>query len=111
MTALAKSRSMERPEYRGHCLANKRKPPKRGGADGVLGGPNAWQGWNRSPTPRSEAWFLICPPTPDLRQLPNPFYANDVTAWNLAPALPFARYARHVLVRRRENVAHPSNSS
>ena len=32
------------------------------------------------------------------RQLPDPFYANDVTAWNLAPALPFARYARHVLV-------------
>src|SRR5215204_2264101 len=37
-------------------------------------------------------------PTPDLRQLPDPFYANDVTVWNLAPALPFARYARHVLV-------------
>jgi len=31
-------------------------------------------------------------------QLPDPFYANDVTAWNLAPALPFARYARHILV-------------
>jgi hypothetical protein len=31
-------------------------------------------------------------------QLPNPFYANDVTVWYLAPALPFARYARHVLV-------------
>ena len=37
-------------------------------------------------------------PTPDLRQLPDPFYANDVTVWNLAPALPFARYTRHVLV-------------
>src|SRR5829696_1763293 len=49
-------------------------------------------------TPRSEAWFLSCAPTPDLRQLPDPFYANDVTVWNLAPALPLARYARHVLV-------------
>src|SRR5215203_2225542 len=45
-------------------------------------------------TPRSEAWFLSCAPTPDLRQLPDPFYANDVTVWNL----PLARYARHVLV-------------
>jgi hypothetical protein len=25
------------------------------------------------------------------RQLPDPFYANDVAVWNLAPALPFAR--------------------
>jgi hypothetical protein len=34
---------------------------------------------------------------PDL-WLPDPFYANDVTAWNLAPALSFPRNARHVLV-------------
>jgi hypothetical protein len=52
---------------------------------------------------RHAAFFLVraafrAAYRPSLRQLPDPFYANDVTVWNLAPALPFARYARHVLV-------------